>query len=306
MAQMMILFFIVILGFVARKLDIMSDQFDGTLSRLVLDVTLPCMILASVLNAQEAASRETVLSVMSYSFIAYFITMIIAFIVPLLMRAPKQDRGLYTFMMTFSNVGFMGFPVLATVFGPDSILYGAVLNIPFTIFVFTAGVFMISNHEGSLKHRLIMNAKRVISPAMISCLIAMIMALCGVHNMGAIGSAFDAMGSMTTPAALLIIGSSLAKYHPFEMLTNWRAYIATAVRLIGVPLILLVVLSGFIDDYLTIGVIVILLGMPTATNGLMLCLRYGGNLKIMTQGVFISTVASIVTIPLLSLALSYL
>ncbi len=304
MAQMLILFFIIILGFIARKLDIMSDTFDGTLSRLVLDVTLPCMIIASVLNAQEAASTDVVIGVMMYSFIAYAIVLAIAFVAPIAIGAPKQDRGIYSFLLTFSNVGFMGFPILSTVFGSGAILYGAVLNIPFSLLVFTVGVFMISKGEGSFKKRLISNAKHCISPSVISCVIAMIMALLGVHNIGTIGAAFDAMGSMTTPAALLIIGSSLAKYSPKEMLNNWRSYITAATRLLIIPMILLFALKPFISDPLIIGVIVILLGMPSATNGLMLCLRYGGNLKVMTQGVFISTTASILTIPCLSVALT--
>ena len=304
MAQMLVLFFIIILGFVARKLDIMSDSFDGTLSRLVLDVTLPCMIIASVLNAEQAASPQVVLGVMTYSFIAYAIVLAIALVLPIAMRAPKRDRGIYSFLLTFSNVGFMGFPILATIFGQDAILYGAVLNIPFSLLVFTAGVLMISKGEGSFKKRLVSNAKHCLSPAVISCIAAMIMALLGVHNLGTIGAAFDAMGNMTTPAALLIIGSSLAKYSPREMLTNPRSYITAFTRLLVIPMVLLFALRPFVSDPLILGVIVILLGMPSATNGLMLCLRYGGNLKVMTQGVCISTTASILTIPCLSVALT--
>ena len=305
---MLVLSFIILMGFLARKLDIMSDAFDGTLSRLVLDVTLPCMILGSVLTSTEAPSKQVIFDILTYSVAAYALIIALSLLIPRLLGSPRDERGAYAFMITFSNVGFMGFPVLSTMFGSEAVLYGAIFNIPFNILVFTIGVLMVARQGGvregvSLKKRLISNAKKLLSPSVVTSAVAMVLALCGVYNMGTLGAAFQAMGELTTPAALLIIGSSLAKYSPREMLSNWRSYVITAVRLLAVPAAVLFAFRPFVTDPLTLGVIVVLCGMPVATNGLMLCLRYNGNLKVMTQGVFLSTVASIITIPCLSLLL---
>lgn len=300
---MLVLSFIIAMGFLARKLDIMSDAFDGTLSRLVLDVTLPCMILGSVLTATEAPSKQVITDILTYSVAIYALIIALSLIIPRLLGSPKDERGAYSFMITFSNVGFMGFPVLATMFGPESVLYGAIFNIPFNILIFTVGVLMVAREGGDFKKRLKSNVKKLLSPTVLTCVAAMVLALCGVYNMGTLGAAFEAMGSLTTPAALLIIGSSLAKYSPRDMLSNWRSYVITAVRLLAVPAAVLFAFRPFVADPLTLGVMVVLCGMPVATNGLMLCLRYNGNLKVMTQGVFLSTVASIITIPCLSLLL---
>ena len=303
LSQMLVLTFIILIGFIARKLDIMTDSFDGTLSRLVLDITLPCMVLGSVLTATEAPSTQVITDILTYSFAVYALIIALSLIIPRLLFSPKDERGAYSFMITFSNVGFMGFPVLTTIFGPPAVLYGAIFNIPFNILIFTVGVLMVAREGGSLKKRLLSNMKKLISPTVVACVIAMVLALCGVHDMGTIGKAFESMGALTTPAALLIIGSSLAKYSPRDMLSNWRSYAIAAIRLLAVPAIVLFAFRPFVSDPLTLGVMVVLCGMPVATNGLMLCLRYNGNLKVMTQGVFLSTVASIITIPCLSLLL---
>ena len=282
LSQMLVLTFIILMGFIARKLDIMTDSFDGTLSRLVLDITLPCMVLGSVLTATEAPSTQVITDILTYSFAVYALIIALSLIIPRLLFSPKDERGAYSFMITFSNVGFMGFPVLTTIFGPHAVLYGAIFNIPFNILIFTVGVLMVAREGGSLKKRLLSNMKKLISPTVVACVIAMVLALCGVHDMGTIGKAFESMG---------------------DMLSNWRSYAIAAIRLLAVPAIVLFAFRPFVSDPLTLGVMVVLCGMPVATNGLMLCLRYNGNLKVMTQGVFLSTVASIITIPCLSLLL---
>ena len=303
-SQMIVLAFGVVLGFVARKIGIMTDAFDGSLTRLVLDVTLPCMILSSILCATAAPERSIVLEILGLSFVVYGLVIIVAIIVPLLIRAPKSERGAYSFMVTFSNVGFMGFPVLEVVFGSEAVLYGAIFNITFHIFVFTVGVLFVSGDQRPLQEKLLGSLNRLASPAVITSGLVMCLALIGVHDVPIIGEASKAMGNMTTPAAMLLIGSSLAKYAPREMVSNWRAFLVSAIRLLVVPALLLVVCRPFVPHSIVLGVMVVIMAMPVATNGLMLSLRYGGNLKVMTQGIFISTIASIVTIPLVAMLVS--
>ncbi len=297
---MLILFLAMGSGFLARKTHIMNDKFDGMLSHLILTITLPCMIVSSVITRDTLPDPLTILTIFGAACASYVVIMAIALIVPYFFHLKPSKRGTYSFMMAFGNVGFIGFPVLGSIFGSQAILYGAIFNIPFNILVFTIGVMMLSESEGSVLDQLKASAKNLLSPCLISCFAAMILALLGVSHTGIVGDALAEIGGFTTPAALLIIGSSLAKVPVLTMITHFRTYIMAAFRLLIIPFCVWLVFRGIISDPLLLGVVVITSGMPVATNGTLLCLRYGGDLPTITRGTFVTTVLSIVTIPLLA------
>lgn len=305
-SQMVILFLGIVLGFVARKTHIMNDRFDAQFSKLLLNVTLPCLIISSVLMNDNLPDAGTVGMIFLLSCASYAIILAIAFAVPFLLRFPKDKRGTYSFMIAFGNVGFIGFPVLSSIFGDGAILYAAIFNIPFNLLVFTVGVFMISEREGTMKERMRDASKHILSPTLLACFVAMALALLRVTESGILGQSLDVMGQMTTPAALLIIGSTLAKMPIREMISSARPYIASVFRLAIVPVAIFFIFRTFVSDPMLLGTIVITSGMPVATNGTLLCLQYGGDLKTMTKGTFISTIMSLITIPLVAMMLVYL
>lgn len=298
--QMIVLFLAMALGFVARKLHVMSEESDKMLSRLVLTITLPCTILASVLTRDSLPDPATIGTILLFSCLAFALVLAIAFAVPLLFGLNPSKRGTYSFMLAFGNTGFLGYPVLEAVFGREAVLYGAIFNIPFNILVFTAGVMMLSQSERSLKEQVREGARNLISPSLIACLATMALALLNVTDIGVFGEAIDTMGSMTTSAALLIIGSSLATVPVKTMVTHFRTYIMAAFRLLIIPVCIWLAFSPFVADPLLLGVLVVVNGMPVATNGTILCLRYGGDLNTIIRGTFVTTALSLVTIPVLA------
>ena len=112
--QMMELFIIILAGYVIYRLKIVNDGFVKQFTRLVLDVTLPAMILASVLKLEERQPLSDVLICLGTAIALIVVILpVIGFLLAKAVRAKKGQIGLYTFMNTFSNIGFMGFPVIA-------------------------------------------------------------------------------------------------------------------------------------------------------------------------------------------------
>ena len=109
----------------------------------------------------------------------------------------------------------------------------------------------------------------------------------------------NALGAMTTPAALLVVGSSLAEMPARELVGGPRLWVCALVRLVGAPLAVWALFRLFVPDPVMLAILVVVAGMPVATNGTMLCYQYGGDTKTMAQGTFVTTVASVATIPLL-------
>lgn len=291
----------IILGWVAGRLDFMGGDFDVKLSRLVLYVTLPCMTLASLGSAGGLPSTSDMVWMAVAVTVMMLVACAVAFIMTWALHPPQGTEGVYRFITMFGNCAFIGFPVISAVLGKEALLFAAIGIIPANVFMFTVGLLLISGEVGGLKKTLAGVAACFKTPMLISSLAVVVLVVLGVDNLGIVGDALDIVGGMTTPAALLLQGSSLSRCKPLSMLTNWRAYIAVAGRLLVVPLAGFAVLKLLGVPSAVLVCAVLETSMPVATNGTLYCLQFGVDPQPMTQGTFISIVASIVTIPLVVL-----
>lgn len=293
LSQMAVLFIILAAGYAANKLNVMTADSNKLLSKLVVNITMPCTILSSVLGGQVTATGRDAVYFMLFSLAAYLLAFIIAIPLPRLLRAPKRDGGLYRYMVVFSNVGFMGFPVIQSIFGSGAMFYVMLFNIPFGVLCYSAGLMMLTGSGGKLKLKLLLN------PMMAVSLLTVLVFYTNLSVPGIIADAVDLVGRMTTPSAMLIIGSTLAGIPLRDVFSDLRVYIVTFVKLVVVPVLTLIMLRFFITDALMLGVLTALSAMPAASNATMLCMEFGGNEQLAAKGVFLTTLFSVVTIPLL-------
>ncbi|MDO4502393.1 MAG: AEC family transporter [Coriobacteriia bacterium] len=301
--QMAMLFIIVGVGYASKKVGWMDQDFDKAFSKVILNAVLPCMILGSVLAAETLPTPEQLVTMFAFGTLSYVVMLVVGLVVTWVMRISHGHRGVFRYMMLFGNVGFIGFPVITAIFGPEALLYAGLYQFPFNILAYTLGAyFLTQDNEYGVKVKV--SPKVFLSPAVISCLVAVVLTVLGIHNVPVLGPATETLGSMTTPGALLIIGSSLANLPLRELTGGPRLWISAAVRLLVTPVLVLLLFSQFNLDPVILGVIVILCGMPVATNGTMMCYEYGGDAKTMSQGTFITTVFCLLTIPLLSTLLT--
>ena len=296
---MVVLFIIVILGYVACKLGYMGDKFDKKLSSIVVDITCPLLVLSSVMG-DELPDRTLILPLLGVGFLTYILLLIFGFWVPRLITKNHDDQGMIGFALMFANVGFIGYPIVSSIFGPHAVFYAALLNMPNTFFIFTAGVMLIKG-EYSLKQ---FNPKVLVSPAMLGAFLAAILVALGIHTTDIIARPVTMVGNITVPAALMIIGSSMAKLPIREIIGSTKVYITALLRLTIVPLSIyfLFKVCGVSDQVNNINTVVI--AMPVASFGTMFCLKYGRNPSLITETTFITTLGSIITIPLITLLFS--
>ena len=304
---MLLILSLAVLGYFARKKGWMNDKFDSMLSNLIMYIAMPALILDSVLSNQNLPSPDTILMLLGFSTALHVGTWILAFVAlhTIFRNAPHRARGVYAFVVSLGNTLFIGFPVVSAIYGPEAVLYAAIYNIPYNVFLFSTGhLFIASTGEDGLgkpgwKNQLTVIAKNLVSPAMISCIVAVILVLLRITDNGFFGQLCGLLGQMVAPCALLVIGSSLGKMPIVSMLKDKWAYMATFLRLLVVPMVFFLIASQFIEDPLVLGTLTILSGTPAATVGTMMCLAYGGDIKAMTTSTFLTTFFSLITIPLI-------
>ena len=301
-SQMAMLFLIVAAGYAAKKVGWMDDGIDRGLSKLVLTVPLPAMILAATLDAESVPSLEQLGSGFVFSLVCYVIMIIAAFALTFILRIHRGNQGVFRYMMLFGNVGFIGYPVCSAIFGSESLIYVSIFQIPFNLLCFTLGIWFIAQ-DNDYGVKVKFSLKNFLSPCFVCCFAAVILTLLGVHSVPVLGETLSTLGSMTTPASLLIIGSSLANLPLKELIGGGKLWISSFSRLLVIPAAIWFVLHFFVSDPVLLGTLIVLCGMPVATNGTMFCYEYGGNAKTMAQATFITTVFSLVTIPVLMMLL---
>ncbi|MDD6530715.1 MAG: AEC family transporter [Prevotella copri] len=293
---MVMLFTMVILGYAACKLGYMGDKFDKKLSSIVVDITCPLLVLSSVMG-DEMPDRSLILPLVGVGFLTYIILLVFGFWVPRFISKNHDDQGMIGFSLMFANVGFIGYPIVASIFGPKAVFYAALLNVPNTFFIFTAGVMLVKG-EYSIRQ---FNPKVLLSPALIGAFIAALLVAFGVHTPEMIARPITMVGNITVPAALMIIGSSMARLPLREIIGSGKVYATSFLRLVIVPLSVYFLFRLCGVNTLINNINTVVIAMPVASFGTMFCMKYGRNPSLMTEATFITTLFSIITIPLITL-----
>ena len=153
--QMLMLFAIMLCGFIARKKRMTDDLFDGNLSKLVMSITLPATILNSVLSDSQLPPDEVILTMFGYAALYFLFAAVFSYAVAHLVyrKLNRPARGAHAFMMMFGNVGFLGFAVLAAIFDDNAVLYAAVFNIVFNVVLFSLGVFFVAGDDEQTREK---------------------------------------------------------------------------------------------------------------------------------------------------------
>ena len=296
--QMVALFLLVIAGYVSRKCGLMGQDFDRKLSNFVIQVTAPCLVIASTMG-DVMPDRSHILPLLGVGAATYAVLISLAYVLPRFMPVKESDRGMYSFMLTFANVGFIGYPIVASIFGHSAVFYACILNAPNTLTIFVWGVMFVTGDKAGK-----FNPKLLLSPAMIATYISIVIVAFGWKAPEFIAQPFTLLGNMTVPAALLVIGSSIGGMPVKQMAGSIGIYIMCVFRLLLLPVGLFYLFRLFGVDAQIDAINAVLIGMPVASFGTMFCMKYNKDTTVMTQGTFLSTVLSVVSIPLLALIIT--
>lgn len=289
--QMLVLFGILLIGYIAAKAGGMTVETNKSLSLIVSSLTTPLLILSSVLSGARPLSNPDVLKLTLIAFAIHFVLIGLAKLLPRLFRAEGNQAGVYQFLLIFSNVGFIGYPVIDALFGTEYRFYATVFVLAFQLFCWTYGVSLLSGEK------MRMDAKTFLKPTIVSAVLAYLIYFLDIPCPTVLYEITDKIGSMTTPLAMLIIGCSLAQLPIREIFNKWQIYVLCLIKMIVLPLLGWCILRLVLHDESLLGVTTVILAMPTATNATIISYRYGGDEKLASAGVFLTTLLSVLTIP---------
>jgi hypothetical protein len=289
------LFLVLGLGYLAAKREVANQNFGTQLSRFILSITIPCLMIASTATMPADTDSQEILLMFEVSILFYLIMPFIAYLIVRLIGIKKEQRKLYMYMTIWSNVGFMGFPVIAAIFGESAIFYATIFNLIFNVSNFTLGIMLMSK-DGKAA----LNLKNFLSPGIVASLLAVAMVAADIHLPAVLNSTVKMVGDTTTPLAMIVIGVSLAGISFKSVFTEIRLYPYLLIKQLLLPVLAYLLLKNFITNPYILGIAVIIIAMPVATSAVLFANRYDNDVALATKGVFITTLASVVTIPLIT------
>ncbi|MBQ7887715.1 MAG: AEC family transporter [Clostridia bacterium] len=296
-SQLISLFLMMFVGYAVARAGIMTPEFRARLSSYTLSCVAPFAILSAVLESDS--TPMTMLSAVGVSFVFYVFMVIFAAILVRLVRTKKEDRGWDQLMLIFTNVGFMGIPVIQSIYGTDGVARLSMFILMFNLFFFSYGVLLIASGEK-------INFKAMINPCIIGALCGLFCGTTGFHFPAVIEDTMAAIGAMNTPLAMMIIGGSVAHSDVRAALRNPRLYRVTALRMLAMPVLILLVMIPLPLDRMLVGISVLLAAMPIAGNCSMVANIYAPGDMSSSHATIISTLLSAATLPLVCALLTAL
>ncbi|MDK2799540.1 MAG: malate permease [Clostridiales bacterium] len=294
--QILVLFMMLMIGFVVRKLNIVDHTFSKNLSNFLFNIVFPATIIHSMIYpfSIDVLIDSIWLIVISLGVIVF--SVIVAMVTIRFLNTDELSRNVYEFGIIFSNFGFMGFPVVQALFGQEGIFYTSIFILPMRLLLNSLGIIIMSRGLGD---RIKWNFKSFINPPVVSVLIGFFVFIFSIKFPQPIEMTISMVAATTAPLSMILAGILLATAKFSEMFSNYHVYIISFIRLFFLPVCVLIVLRLFDLDLLMIGVPVIITAMPMAANASILAEKYNGNAYLGAQCVFISTLISIITIPLI-------
>ena len=293
LSEMLVILFAIVAGIVAKRLGYLGGETDQKLSKLLLNITMPAMILASVITGDELPEASVILSVLEVAAVFYVLSFAVALLVPRFLSGTPAQKGVWRYALSFPNVGFIGYPVAVALFGEGALFYAVVLVLPFNLLSYSLGPLMLA---GATRFRW----QQLLSPCIVSSVAALVLALTRLRPPALVGEMLDFVGDITVPLSLLVVGSFLADIPAGKVFHSPKLWFLSVLRLLVMPTVLCLILRAMHVEDLVLGIAVTQMAMPVAVNGTLLSMEYGGDTACMAQITFLPTLGSILTIPIIA------
>ena len=359
--QMIVMFLMMAVGYLCYRRQILTEEVSRKVSAIVVNVANPCMILSSALTDQQMQGKELV-QTLAIVVMMYVFLLVMAQLLPRILCIQKESRGAYAAMTVFANIGFMGFPVLAAMYGNGALLYGAVFQIPFNILIYTYGVAVLTRKPGAcakteqdvkaevdVKAEPDVNAemdvkaepngktgerqdaqgitaavngkseniengseqqgklqgtveivKKIFNIGVIACITAMLLYFLQTPVPSFLQTFITNLGNLTAPLSMMIIGASLAQMPLKELFLDKKLLLFSLVKLLLLPAVWMIMVNRVAEQEILRGVCLVMMATPAGSMTAMLAQQYGGDYETASRGVALTTVLSVITMPLLA------
>jgi hypothetical protein len=281
------LFLMMLAGVLCARAGMITKRGAQQITSLLFYVITPCLIVSSLQSVIGKVSLGKIVAAGGFTLLSQAVGMLLSLV--MFRRQPPERRGTLRFAVIYSNCGFMGLPLAQSLLGDAGAAYASIFMVVYNVFVWTHGIAMMGGASDW--------KKVLLNPGMVGFFAGMPFYLFSVHLPPTVFSAVDAIGSMNTPLAMIVVGHSLSYIKWRDFFSDSAVYSASAARLVLVPLLFFGAAVFLHQDAAVFTTCLLLTAAPVAGNTTMFSIMLGRDGKLASQMVAVSTLLSVFTMP---------
>lgn len=291
----LVLFLYLGVGIYIKKIGIIHENVKRSWIDFIIKVSLPCMVFSSFHEEFNFHTLKIAGMVLVFSLFVSYCSLILAKFA--YKKYSPQKQKILQYATIVNNAGFLGLPLVESVFGAAGLLYASVYVIPNRIMMWTAGISLFTTSDKKTRFRQIL-----LNPAMIAIYFGVLRRLCAIPIPNFLDIGVMKIGNMTSPLSMMIIGAMLVEVDYRKGLETSILYYSL-IRLVILPLSVLLLCKVLHLDTLFCGVAMIMSGMPAGSTTALFAGKYQADAKYASELVIVSTLFSLLTAPMLLLCI---
>lgn len=316
--QMVIIFLLIGIGMILYRRKMLSGESSKQISGLIINVTNPALLICSALeDGPKVSLRDLGIALAVYAVI-FALLIAVGFLLPYVLRIPKNLHYAYQMLTVFGNVSFIGIPLASAVLGSESLIFVSIFNLLFNLLIYTFGISLLQRAAaGQVSESALLPAaetdgetavssgrlKRLVNAGTISAAVTILFYLGNFHVPVIISSTLTYAGRATTLLSMLVLGVSVAQMAPKDIFSHPKLYAFTLLRQVLVPIGCVLLMRMFIDNKLILNTMLLMVAVPAANMPLMLAKQMDMDTESISQGIILTTVLSLATVPMVCLFL---
>lgn len=284
-----VLFIMIGVGYACSKFRVITQRGAAQITTVLLYIVTPCVIISSLQHTVKGVNAQTLLAAGGLAVLAH----VLGIAISLLLFRSREDRRkrVLRFATVYSNCGFMGLPVVQAVLGSEGVVYVSMYIAVFNLFSWTHGLSMMSGGNKASVKKLLLN------PGVIGLVVGLPLFFCSVHLPDIVLSPLNSFSDLNTPLAMLVIGGHIAKVNFRELFSDKDVYKIVFYRLIFIPALFFGIMLLLKPDTMVLQACVIVCSAPTGATVALFAAQYGGDVKLASKAVAVTTLFSVVTMP---------
>ena len=298
---MFIIFALILVGVYLYKSRHLSNESTRQLSWIIVNITNPITLLCAALSEEEKVGAAEIGIALGGFAIMYVLLVAVAYLIPVILGVDRSRRYAYRMLAIFGNVGFIGIPFANAVLGSQSLIFVSLCGLTFNFLIYTYGVASMKKtameQNPGMDHNDDFSWKNIINSGTVLAVVTIAVYLADIRVPDGIGTTLTYIGNCTTFLSMVVLGVSVAQMVPREVFTRWRLYVFVVIRQILIPILLIYILRPIISNRLILHTIIVMTAMPAGNMPLMMSKQFGVKEDMISAGIILTTVLTIITIP---------
>lgn len=284
---------LVAIGFFFQKKKVLDKHSTPVISRIVVDVCNPALIVSTILTGNITVTHEEFLKGVGVSACVYLLFILVGYIIPHIIRVPKDERKFYTIMSIYGNVGFLGIPVAKAILPENAMLYVIICNVFYCLLFYTHGVTALSSGREK------MNLKKLLSPGVLMSILALVIFWFDLKLPEIVVRTVDYIGCPTVFLSMILLGASVARSNIIKEMKSIPLWLYIAVRMVLVPVATVLVLKGAGASADMVRTFCLMCAVPVGNLPMIQAEKTGERTDVLSRGIIVTTVFSFLSITVL-------